>query len=381
MSFNENKTEPSNPPISDRLNVLCAHIHQGLLSWIPPYLSEMGEICDNWFYRNPLPEVVLPLITCQAVNGNPEDSKVLRTATAILSGLIGLQILDDTRVRNNRQSLWMKVGMERAIHYAYAFEALSNQLWVKLVQEGDASEAVFQNYQQGMMIALAGRNRVLSHYNRNWETYWKTAEMTSAHPSGHIAASGAMLARADESLIESCRIFGYHLGLARHLLEVYQCMEEPSKHLLPCHQDVNLPILYALKCNHPGKTELADIIQQDQLALHQQRVIEILDATDAKGYLMWAALQERKRALEAVKPCPNEEGKQLMEAFLMGWFEQSTAFAGREEVNLPDEKKMEIPHREFDPKEMSSGLSSISYLSIGLGLRHQIRQTPLQPGT
>jgi geranylgeranyl diphosphate synthase type I len=360
----------------DKLNILCAHIHQGLLSWIPPYLVEMGEILDSWFSQNPLPEIILPLATCQAANGDPEEPKVLRAAVAILSSHVGLQILDDIRLKNNRQAFWLRVGTERATHYGYAFQTLSDQLWAKMLQAGDVSETVVQNYYQEMMIALAGRNRVLSHQNRSWEAYWKTAEMTSAHPSGQLAASGAMLAMVEDLTIEACRTFGYHLGLARHLLEEYQRMWGPGAHHLTRYRDISLPVLYGLKCNHPDKDELTEIIQQDQLALHEQRVMEILDAIDAKGYLMWAALQERKRALEAIKPCPSEEGKQLLEAFLMGWFEQIPAFARGEEVNLPDEKKVEVPQQEFDPKELSNGLSSLCYRSVGLGLRQQIRQTP-----
>jgi geranylgeranyl diphosphate synthase type I len=174
----------------------------------------MGEILDSWFSQNPLPEIILPLATCQAANGDPQEPKVMRAAVAILSSLVGLEIIDDMRLKSNHRSLWVKVGADRATHYAYAFQALSGQLWVQLVQSGDVSESVFQTHQQGLMIALAGRNRMLSHANRNWEAYWKTAEMTFAHPTGHLAASGAMLAMAVDSAIEACRTFGHHLGLA-----------------------------------------------------------------------------------------------------------------------------------------------------------------------
>ncbi len=360
----------------DRLNILYAHIHQGLLSWMPPYLAEMGEILDSWFSHNALPEIALPLITCQAVDGNPEEPKIMRAAVAILSSLVGLQILDDMRLKNNRHALWLRVGAERAIHYAYAFQALADQLWIQLVRVGDVAESVFQTSHQGVMIALAGRNRALSHDNRSWEAYWKTAEMVSALPSGHWAACGAMLAMAEDSTIEACRIFGHHLGLARHLVEEYQRMWGPGVHYQIRRRDLSLPILYGLKCDHPDQAELAELIQQDRLALHEQRVMEILKAIDAKSYLIWAALQERKRALEAIKLCPSEEGKQVLETFLLSLFEPIPAFARADEFNLSDEKKVQVPQQKFDPNELSSGLPSLSYRSVGLGLRHQIRQTP-----
>jgi hypothetical protein len=379
MSSNTAGRETAHRPLSDRLNVLCAHIHQGILSWIPPYLSEMGEILDHWFDRNPLPEVLLPLITCRAVDGTPENPKVLRACTAILSGLVGLHILDDLRLNKSRGSLWLRVGREKAAHYASAFEALSNQLWVNVVHSGDAPEAVFQTCRQGTMIALAGRNRMLSHNNRNWQAYWKTAEMTSAHPYGHLAAAGAMLATGDGPLVESCRAFGRHLGLACHLLIEYQDMWGPGEPHDNRRSDAGLPILYGLHCDHPDRAELAEIVQQDGLDRHHQRVMQILDAIDAKGYLIWAALQERKRALEALEPCPNEEGKQLLKKFLESRFEQIPAFARGDAENLPDDKKVKVPGPQFDPEELSNGVLCLSYRSIGLGLRHQIRQTPLEP--
>lgn len=366
-------------PVGDRLNVWCAHVHQGLLSWIPPYMRELGEILDDWFIRNPLPEIVLPLITCRAVDGDPENPKVLRACTAILPGLVGLQILDDLRLNNGPDSLWLKTGRERAAHYAYAFAALSNQLWVNVVHAGDVPEEIFQICRHSTMIGLAGRNRMLSGYNRNWEAYWKTAEMTSAFPCGHLAAAGAMLAMAHDPLVEFCRAFGRHLGLVHHLLIEYQRMWGSGARPFSRSREAVLPVIYGLHCDHPDRGELGEIVRQDRLDLHHQRVMQILDAIDAKGYLIWAALQERNRALEALRPCPNEEGKQLLKTVLESRFDQIPASVKGDAEHLPDDKKVDIPCRSFDPEELCSGISSLSYRSIGLGLRHQIRQTPLEP--
>lgn len=377
MPSNADDRETRHRPGSNRLNILCAHIHQGLLSWIPPYLAEMGEIVDDWFSRHSLPEIILPLITCQAVNGTPEDPRVLRACTAILSGLVSLHILDDLRDANGRDSLCLKVGRTRAAHYASAFESLSNQLWVKVVHAGDASEAVFETCSQGTMIALAGRNRVLSHSTGNWQAYWKTVEMTSAHPSGQLAAAGAMLSTAHDALVDCCNAFGRSLGLIRHLVTEYQDMWGSGDHRLSGHSITRLPILYGLQCDHPHRTELAEIVRQHGVDQHRQRVMEILDAIGAKDYLIWAALLERKRALRALEPCPNEEGKQLLKAFLASRLEQISAIAGEDVENPPHAEKVKIPGPLFDPEELSDSIFSPSYRSIGLELRHQIRQTPL----
>jgi geranylgeranyl pyrophosphate synthase len=363
--------------VFDRLNVVYAHIHEGLLSWIPPYLAEMGEILDCEFYHDRLPKMIFPLLTCKAVGGEPEKPEVMRCATAILASLIGVHILDDIGKRNHHQSPWQKVGKERAAHYAFAFQAVSDQLWVSLVHDGDVTETVYQSYRQGMMIGLAGRNRSYAQNTCHWEDYWKTVEMTEAQPSGHLAAVGAMLAAADEPFIEDCRGFGHHLGLAQHILKEYEHLWKPDRWHPGRQPGMSLPLAYALKHDHPDRAELAGIVQQDQMASHQRRVADILRAINVEDYLLWAAMQERQRALEALAHCP-EQGKQLLEDYLMSCFERIPTRVREEEIEPSDHRRLGVPAHAFDPGELSSSRSILSYQSIVLGLRNQLRQTPLE---
>jgi geranylgeranyl pyrophosphate synthase len=363
----------------DRLRILYAHVHQALMSWIPPYLVEMADLLDSPHYRNPPAGVLLPLLTCRAVNGDPEDPKALRCATPVLASLIGLEILDDLSLRENPHSVWLKLGMKRATHYAFAFEALANQLWVKLVHEGDVPEALFQNHQQGVMIGLAGRQRLLSPHIPSWEAYWKTAEMADAQPFGHLAASGALLATTDPALVEACQRFGCHLGLTRHLLGIHQRLSDSSRGYPLAAATLTLPILYVLRCEHPTSAELSEIIQHDDVTAQSARVVEILDEVDAKGYLLWAALQERRRALLAIEACPDPDGRSDLEAFLLSWFEPIQEISSEAKGSPAGPDRPEPPAQQFDPRELGAGMPSLAYRSVGLGLRQQVRQTPLDP--
>lgn len=355
------------------LNIAIAHIHQGLLSWVPPAYIELGDILENWFQRHPLPEIALPLCAGLAAGGNPEDPRLMRSAAAMLAGIVGIHILDELREKNSPQALWIKVGAERAAHYASAFQALSGQLWARVLKDGDASEAAFQYAQQGNLIALAGRDRALREVRPDWGAYWETAEMTDGWYWGNIAAAGAVLGGGETGFAESCRDFGRHFGLAHHILKAYMAFEQPDN---PLRYNA-LPLLYGLQAEHPDRTELKSLVDQDQAQLHQERLRKILDQIDAKGYLMWAALEERKKAAAAISQSPNPEGQVIAEAFLNAWFEQIPGFRQSEADLEPAIRQVPLPQRDLDLQQFSAGLPDLTYRSAGLGLRQRLRQTTL----
>ena len=83
---------------------------------------------------------------------------------------------------------------------------------------------------------------------------------------------------------------------------------------------VTLPLLYGLQSNHPDREELAMLVETNEFASQANRVREILDKIDTKSFLIWSALKERDLALKAISICPNQEGKEVLEAFLTGMF-------------------------------------------------------------
>ncbi|MGC1247354.1 MAG: hypothetical protein WA865_14155, partial [Spirulinaceae cyanobacterium] len=57
-----------------------------------------------------------------------------------------------------------------------------------------------------------------------------------------------------------------------------------------------------------------------EIATHAEEIKAILDKIDTKSFLIWAALKEREQALEAIKICPNSEGREILESYLNGMF-------------------------------------------------------------
>ncbi len=360
----------------DQIDILLAKTHEGLMSWVPPYLGEMREVLDLWFKQSGLPEIALPLGVCKAAGGDPGASQVLKASAAMLAGLVGIQILDDIRLRQDPEALWMKIGVERSSHFAHAFQTLSSRLWGKILQENDDALLLKETFEEGTFITLAGRDKDLSYLSESWDDYWKNAEMGSAYLPAQMATVGAMLAGVkDEKVIEACHGFGFHVGLTRHILNELINLKVDLRHT--GRGKIDLPVLYALKSEHPFKAELLKIVREGQLTLHQKRIREILEAVEAEKYLKWAALQERKRAMEALQLCPSEEGKKFLKAFLQEWFDRIPSFGSLDPKEMPIENQLKRTNSAFDPNEVRSGLVSLSYKSVGLGLRKQIRQTPL----
>ncbi len=62
------------------------------------------------------------------------------------------------------------------------------------------------------------------------------------------------------------------------------------------------------------------LVKANEIAIYAERIKEILDHIDTKSFLIWAALKEREQALEAIKICPNTEGREILESYITGMF-------------------------------------------------------------
>ncbi len=363
----------------ERINIILTHIHQGLLSWIPSHSADLAEVIDDWFLQNRLPEIALVAGTCKASGGNPEDPKSIRVMTALLAELISLEILNDYAKKTNPDSLWLKIGAERAMHYSHMLQVLFGRLFTHLLEEDRSiGKPVLNRFQESILIALAARSRTAGKEIQTWESYWKYTEMTSAYFTGALAAAGAELATAGNApIIEIYRNFGYHLGMARHIITELQHFSGTSLQYPGC-RNLNLGVLYGLHCEHPDQMELKQIVWRDQLQLQSKRVKEILDKINTQDYLVWAALKEKKLAMELIANCAEQEGKEFLTAFTLEWFNRVPAFDKIENISLAEARQINIPQTNLDLNSEFTGTPALGYKSIGLGIRKNIRGKPLR---
>lgn len=361
----------------ERINIILAHIHQGLLSWIPSHSGDLAEVIDDWFLQNSLPEIALVAGTCKAAGGNPEDSKFLHVMTALLSEIISIEILNDFRKKNNSRALWLKLGPEKAMHYSHMLQVLFGHLCMSLEDDTTMNNQVLNKFRQSLLIVMSGTNKAATKEIPTWESYWKYIEISEAWLIGALTEAGAALATSQQPVTETCRNFGIHFGLARHITNEIARFSEPGLQYQD-HSNVNLGVLYGLHCQHSNQMELKQIVWQDQLELHRKRVKEILDTINTRDYLLWAALKEKNSALEMIRQCPDKDGKDFLEVFTKEYFNRFPELNRSENVQIPEDRKIEILHGSSDINSPFTGTLALDYQSIGLGIRKSIRNRPLQ---
>nr|WP_254449341.1 polyprenyl synthetase family protein [Anabaena sp. UHCC 0253] len=144
--------------------------------------------------------------------------------------------------------------------------------------------------------------------------------MKSAGFVATACATGAMVGTDNIELIEACGIFGHHLGTALQILNDMESIWQPTGITDLQQGKITLPLLYGLQFKHPDQQELLSIIATNEIANYAERVKQILDNIDTKNFLIWAALKEREQALEAIKICPNSEGREVLESYITGMF-------------------------------------------------------------
>ena len=133
-------------------------------------------------------------------------------------------------------------------------------------------------------------------------------------------ATGAMAGTESPKLIQACGVYGHHLGIAIQILNDMESIWQPKGINDLAQGKVTLPLLYGLQLDHPKRDELLAFVANKQIATHAQRIEEILDHIDTRSFLIWAALKEREQALEALRVCPDVEGRELLECYITGMF-------------------------------------------------------------
>ncbi|MEE4218639.1 MAG: hypothetical protein V2I48_13580, partial [Xanthomonadales bacterium] len=68
----------------------------------------------------------------------------------------------------------------------------------------------------------------------------------------------------------------------------------------------------------PERNELVSFVDGGQIDSNADRIKEILNGIETRNFLIWAVLKEREQALEALKSCPDAEGREALEAYFTG---------------------------------------------------------------
>lgn len=261
---------------------------------------------------DPLPPfALLPLATCRAAGGSLDDGVPLAAAWTLVS--FGVRILDDCADQDNPKALHLHYGMGRALHLATAL--LNLAAWrLQQLSPLAARESIVEDYHRSCLRVWAGQDRDIRGGIQTLEDYLRLVEDKTACGFAFIGAAGARLATADPEVVAACRACGHHLGIMLQLLDDLEACWFPDGPGDLAQGKLTFPVWLALAREHEHRDELRRLVEQPQR--HEARIREILDGLDMRGYLVWAALEERDRAVAAVSACPEPAGRHILQAYL-----------------------------------------------------------------
>ena len=303
------------------------------LNWLKSLYPEVREVLDNaapesWpglryamgrILEEPIvTEAALPLASCRAVGGDPGDA--VHVTAALITFAACLRLYDDIADQDRPGGLWEEVGPARAWNYASAVHILSFDILSMARLPHGRFRTINQLFIDTFVNLAAGQDRDLAGVTKTVEDYWLTIEMKSGHAYALACASGAIVGTVDPRLIESCRVFGHHLGLSKQILNDMESIWHPDGITDIKQGKVTLPLVLGICFDHPAREELTRMVQNDEVSANADRVKEILDEIEAKSFLLSAALKEREQALEALSICPDTEGKHALDAYITGMF-------------------------------------------------------------
>jgi geranylgeranyl diphosphate synthase type I len=302
----------------DWLKSLYPDVQKIVENALPEYWPELKHALTG-FLANPIPETYLPLACCRAVGG--EARNAVHVAAALLANIVCLRIFDDAADQDRPGRLWEQVGPSRAWNYGSAIQVLSFDILGRAPLPPQLIYQLHRLFIDTLVLIAYGQDRDMSGQTRSIEAYWLTIEHKNAHAFAGACAAGAIVGTDNIELVKACGRYGHHLGLAIQILNDMDSIWSAEGKTDLKQGKVTLPLLYGLATEHPERDELNALVAADDIASNGERIKEILDHIDTRGYLMWAALTERDHALEAIAPCPNLDGREVLESYITAMFD------------------------------------------------------------
>ncbi|HEY7029686.1 MAG TPA: polyprenyl synthetase family protein [Thermomicrobiales bacterium] len=295
-------------PIQDLLPRVRSYVREHL----PPDWPQLATALHG-IVEAPLgPLATLPLAGCAAAGGDPVQA--VPASAAWVAFNVAMRVLDDVEDQDRPTALWTEIGVPRAVNYGVAAYMLGHELLARAPWPATRYREIGRAFLHASLQIAAGQDRDLRAPPGTLDEYWQAIEARNAYSVACLA--GALCATEDATILAACRRFGHHAGLALQILDDLEGIWHPLGQGDLAMGKVTLPVVYGLSIEHPRRDELAAVVNRGRLAAEAPRVREILDGIAARDFLIWAALQERARALSALASCPGQTGVTALTAFI-----------------------------------------------------------------
>jgi geranylgeranyl diphosphate synthase type I len=248
--------------------------------------------------RTKLPRhVILPLACAHATGG---DARAAISAAVACSFLIlATRWFDDAQDRDRRESLCNEIGGGRATNMAAAALTVA---WRVLSEDHALAAGVREAFGRHTIALARGQDRDLRFsVAGTLDEYWTLMREKTGAALALACEMGAWSGGAgNEVNAAACARFGQHAGVLMQILDDLDGAFFPDGKGDLRSGKATLAVLYGLAVDHDAREELAEIVHLGLLCKYSDRVREILDGIDTREFLVWAAFEERRQALEAI---------------------------------------------------------------------------------
>lgn len=298
--------EPMGPVLDD--------VRAELLAGVPPTWPELAATLDELLPTRLPAYVVLPIAACRAAGGDTRAALPFAAAWTAIGTAV--RILDDCADQDMPDGAHVRWGLARALNLGSALLAYAGAL-IERIPDGPARQSILSDFIATSLAAHAGQDRDIRGAINSLADYLAVVEHKTSQAFGFATASGARLATAAVQPLTAARRAGRHLGLMLQLLDDLEACFRPRTTSDLAIGKRTFPIWLALaRSEHPAQPRLAALTRGSRLAEHEAEIMTLLEEMDMRRHVVWAAVEERDRALAALAECPGAEGIRLLRAFV-----------------------------------------------------------------
>jgi geranylgeranyl pyrophosphate synthase len=267
-------------------------------------------------------------ISCEAVNGNPDDSIPIQIAMLLLNAAIDIHddIIDESKTKYGKPTLFGKFGKDvalligdafliKALTYLHKLEEKTsaqkiNAIWDiindQFFELGDA-EALEASLKGNIDISSEKCLRILEKKASSFEAYMRI---------------GAIIGGGEQSEIDILGNYGRTLGLLNRIREDFIDIFEPDElqnrmknELLP------IPILYAFK-NLQTKKTIVNILSKPKISNKDaERIVDIIFKDKTVEILKNNIQHLAEKTSKSISILQNQNVKSQIQALLLGLLE------------------------------------------------------------
>lgn len=250
-----------------------------------PLIKARHGLATNIAYGRPWP--LMPLIVCEAICGHYKHA--LPAAAAVQLFKAAGDVFDDIEDADCPESLSTRYGSAVATNVATTLLIMAERAITRLKGRGVEDSLiirVIEAINSFYSTACAGQHLDLfisSETAVSEDTYLKVISMKSACQVECACYIGALLANADQELVNKFAKFGHNLGMAAQITNDIQGLTRGGDIM---RRNITLPVIYALnQADNEVRNQLEIIFShQSETMLDPAQIKDLLFRTGAIHY-------------------------------------------------------------------------------------------------